>query len=533
MSLDTTRSKSIERWTLISTILASSMAFIDGSALNVVLSNLQRDLGADGAQLLWIVNAYLLMLAALILTGGALGDRFGRNRIFSMGIVLFSAASLACGLSPTIGTLLVARAIQGIGGALMVPGSLAIISANFRPHRRGRAIGTWSAFSTLTTISGPAIGGVFASLGAWRLVFFINLPFAIVALFALTHVPETRDESATGRFDLAGTLLVALGLFGVTYGAIGFGNISSGSGVNPVDVLALVAGIIALALFVVVEMRSAHPMMPLTIFRSRTFTGTNVMCVFLYGALSGALFFLPLNLIQIQGYSPALAGLVNLPFSILLATLSPVMGGMVDRLGARLMLTVGPCVVALGFILMALPGITSGPSSYWWTYFPAFLAMGVGMGITVAPLTNAVMGSVSPEHSGVASGVNNAVTRSAQVLALAILGAVAIVTFTNTLQTHSISLPLTASQRTALMASASKLGETPSPPGLNHQAAAQVTTAVHESFVSTFRLLTLIAAGMALLSAALAWLLIEPAPSKAQKEATATQLARSSAVVGD
>src|SRR6185437_5968985 len=321
MSSDPKHRTAVEIWTLVATILASSMAFIDSSALNVVLSNLQRDLNASGAELLWIVNAYLLMLAAIILTGGALGDRYGRNRVFGIGIAIFAAASLACGLSPTIGILLAMRVIQGIGGALMVPGSLAIIAANFRASRRGMAIGTWSSFSTLTTMAGPAIGGVFASLGVWRLVFFINVPLALVALFALTHVPETRDEEATGRFDIWGTLLIVLGLFGVSYGAIGLGNGSGAQGVNPLDVVALVGGIAALVGFVVVEMRISHPMMPLSIFRSRTFAGTNAMCVFLYGALSGALFFLPLNLIQIQGYNPALAGLATLPFSILLAAL--------------------------------------------------------------------------------------------------------------------------------------------------------------------------------------------------------------------
>ena len=521
MAVDVKHRKTIETWTLIATILASSMAFIDSSALNVVLSNLQHDLGANGAQLLWIVNAYLLMLAALILTGGALGDRFGRNRIFGMGIALFAIASLACGLAPTIEILLGARVIQGIGGALMVPGSLAIISANFRASRRGMAIGTWSSFSTLTTMAGPAIGGVFASLGAWRLVFFINLPLAVVALFALMHVPETRDETVTGHFDLAGTALVVLGLFGVTYGAIGLGNGSGATGVNPLDLLALCMGIIALALFIVVEMRSAHPMMPLALFRSRAFAGTNAMCVFLYGALSGTLFFFPLNLIQIQGYNPAFAGLASLPFSILLATLSPIMGRMTDRFGARLLLTVGPAIVAVGFALLALPGITIGPIAYWWTYFPAILVIGLGMGITVAPLTTTVMGSVSSQHSGVASGINNAVTRSAQVLALAILGAVAIFTFTNSLQARAASLPLSPEQRTTLVADAGKLGATTPPPGLGAKAVAQVHTAVQESFVGTFRLLTLIGSAMALASAALAWFLIGP-PGEIQQQAAAT-----------
>jgi EmrB/QacA subfamily drug resistance transporter len=522
MSLDAKRTQSIEMWTLVGTILASSMAFIDSSALNVVLSDLQRDLGASGAELLWIVNAYLLMLAALILTGGALGDRFGRKRIFSMGIALFAAASLACGFAPTIGLLLAGRVIQGIGGALMVPGSLAIITATFKRRRRGWAIGIWSAASTLTTMAGPAVGGVFASLGVWRLVFFINVPLAVIALYALTHVPETRDESATGRFDVAGTLLVALGLFGITFGAIGLGNRSGAESVNPLDALSLIGGVVALALFVVVEMRSAHPMMPLSIFRSRTFTGTNVMCVFLYGALSGTFFFFPLNLIQIQGYNPALAGLANLPFSIVLAILSPMMGRLVDRVGPRLLLTVGPGVVALGFVLLALPGITIGPVAYWWTYFPGILVIGVGMGITVAPLTTAVMSSAPSEHSGVASGVNIAVTRSAQVLALAILGGVAIFTFSSALQTRANSLPLSEEQRATLAASADKLGETPPPPGLNQQTAAQVTTAVQESFVNTFRLLSIISACMALLSAALAWLLVE-SPGQIRQEATSGQ----------
>ena len=525
MSLDAKRTRStqsIELWTLVGTILASSMAFIDSSALNVVLSNLQSDFGASGAQLLWIVNAYLLMLAALILTGGALGDRFGRKRIFSMGIALFAVASLACGLAPTIELLLAGRVIQGIGGALMVPGSLAIITATFKRRRRGWAIGIWSAASTLTTMAGPAIGGVFASLGVWRLVFFINVPLAVVALFALMHVPETRDETATGHFDVAGTLLVVLGLFGVTFGAIGLGNRSGAEGANPVDVLSLVGGVIALALFIVVEMRSAHPMMPLSIFRSRTFVGTNVMCVFLYGALSGTLFFFPLNLIQIQGYNPALAGLANLPFSIVLAILSPMMGRLADRVGPRVLLTVGPSVVALGFILLALPGITSGPVAYWWTYFPGILVIGVGMGITVAPLTTAVMSSAPSEHSGLASGVNNAVTRSAQVLALAILGAVAIFTFSSALQTRADTLPLSPQQRATLVADAGKLGETPPPPGLDQQAASQVTAAVQESFVNTFRLLSIISAGMALLSAALAWLLVG-SQRQIQQEATSEQ----------
>src|SRR5690348_8364901 len=395
-----TRQRSTETWTLVATILASSMAFIDGTALNVALPALQKELHADGAQLLWIVNAYLLTLAALILLGGSLGDHYGRKRIFGLGIVIFALASLACGLAPTIGFLLIMRIIQGIGGALMVPGSLAIIEAIFREDRRGQGIGLWSSFSTLTTIMGPAIGGVLAGAGLWRFVFFINLPLAAVSLFALTRVPETRDEEAPRQLDYPGVALVAVGLGLLTFGAIQFGAATRSAAQTTGAIVAIVAGIAALVAFVFVEARSTHPLVRLDLFRSRVFTGTNVMCVFLYGALSGALFFLPLNLIQIQGYSATIAGFALLPFSIFLAILSPIMGRLVDRVGPRIPLTVGPIIVALGFILLSLPGITAGPSAYWYTYFPGSILLGLGMGITVTPLTTAVMGSVAASHAG-------------------------------------------------------------------------------------------------------------------------------------
>jgi EmrB/QacA subfamily drug resistance transporter len=520
-----TRQRATEIWVLVATILASSMAFIDGTALNVALPALQRELGATGAQLIWIVNAYLLVLASLILLGGSLGDHYGRKRIFGLGILIFAGASLACGLAPTIGVLLAARVVQGIGGALMVPGSLAIITATFRPERRGQAIGLWSSFSTLTTILGPVIGGLFAAVGLWRFVFFINLPLAVVALVALTRIPETRDETAPRQLDITGAALVAAGLGLITFGAIQLGESSRSAGQTSVAILTIVAGVVALGMFVFVEARSTHPMVRLDLFRSRVFTGTNVMCVFLYGALSGAIFFLPLNLIQIQGYNAALAGLTLLPFSLILAAMSPLMGRLVDRMGPRMPLTIGPLVVALGFALLALPGITAGPSAYWWTYFPGIIALGVGMGVTVTPLTTAVMGSVATSHAGVASGVNNAVTRSAQVLALAILGALALFVFTNALQSRAANLPLTSQQRDELVQGASKLGDTPIPPGLDTGVQQQVEAAIDQSFIQMFRLITLIAAGMALLSAALAWLILQPSPAGKIQTVPETSLA--------
>ena len=313
------------RWVLFATVLASSMAFIDGSALNVALPVLQHDLGASGTELLWIVNGYALLLAALILLGGSLGDHYGRKRVFGLGIALFATASFFCGIAPSTGFLIAARAVQGSGGALMVPGSLALISASFGPTRRGRAIGTWGAFSTLTTVGGPIIGGFLASAGLWRGVFFINLPLAVLALVALAaKVPESRDPSLSRALDGPGAALATVGLAGVT---AGFLEAPQLGWTDPLILLALIGGVAALVAFVVVEARSPHPLVSLHLFRSRTFSGTNLMTLFLYGALGGALVFFPLNLIQVQGYDPAIAGFAFLPFAILLIALSRWAGG--------------------------------------------------------------------------------------------------------------------------------------------------------------------------------------------------------------
>ena len=330
------------RWILLTTVLASSMVFIDGTALNVALAEIQDELHATGVELLWIVNAYLLFLAALMLIGGALGDRYGRKRVFGYGISLFALASFVSGLSPSTQFLIAARAVQGIGGALMVPGSLAIIAASFSSSDSGKAIGIWSSASTVTTIGGPILGGVLAGAGLWRAVFFINLPLAVLALYGLRHVPESRDENAPERLDYPGAALAVLGLAGLAYGLITLGDRGLKTAVRDADVVAsLVAGIAVLILFVMVERRSPAPMLRMSLFESRTFTGANVMTCFLYGALGGALFFLPLNLIQVQGYDASIAGFTLLPFSLLLAGLSPLAGAFADRYGPRLTLTVG------------------------------------------------------------------------------------------------------------------------------------------------------------------------------------------------
>ena len=327
--MDTKRNS--ETWVLAAAILASSMAFIDGSALNVALPAIQTSLKASGSQLLWVANSYLLMLAALILVGGTLGDRLGRKRVFAFGIALFTAASCACGLSPSIGFLIASRAVQGLGGALMIPGSLSLIAAGTAPERRGRAIGTWSAVTTLVAVAGPALGGFLSDMGLWRAVFLINLPMGVAALAVLgARVGESRDESITGPIDFAGATLATLGLAGLTYGFLE----APGRGFGELRVIAALAiGLVSCVAFVIVERYREHPMLSLKLFTSRAFSGANALTLFLYGALSAATFFLSLDLVQVQGYSKTQAGLAFLPFALILTLMSRWAGALADRSG--------------------------------------------------------------------------------------------------------------------------------------------------------------------------------------------------------
>jgi EmrB/QacA subfamily drug resistance transporter len=495
-----------ERWVLFASILASSMAFIDGSALNVALPSLQADLQASGAQLLWIVNAYLLMLAALILVGGSLGDKLGRKQIFMIGIGLFLLASLACGLAPTVAILIGARVVQGIGGALMIPGSLAIISASFGHDRRGRAIGTWSAATTLVTIAGPLLGGFLADAGLWRGIFLINIPLGVAALLVLFFkVPESRDEEAVAGIDYFGAALASLGLAGLTYGFISAPQLGFG---DPLVAGALLGGMIALVVFVIVEARSNHPMMPLQLFRSRTFSGANMLTLFLYGGLSVGMFFLSLNLVQAQNYSQLLAGLAFTPFAVLISVLSRLTGGLADRYGPRLPLIAGPGLAGLGFLLFSFVGLTAGPSSYWTTFFPGILIFGIGMAVTVAPLTTAVMGALPSHYAGTASGINNAVSRTAGVLAIAIVGALALFMFANALDGRTAALGLPASIRAALQADSARLGAARVPEGVTPAQSDAIRLAIRLAFVDAYRVVMLICAGLAWLGAAMAALLV-------------------------
>ena len=429
------------RWILVATVAASCMAFLDGSALNVALPALQRDLHADGADLLWVLNGYLLVLAALILEGGTLGDQLGRKRVCMAGVGLFALASLGCGLAPSIEGLIAARVVQGIGGALLIPGSLALISAGFPAERRGQAIGTWSAATTLVTLGGPALGGWLADAGWWRAIFLLNLPLAAVALLVLARkVPETRDATASGG-DWAGAVLVAAGLAALTFGLL---TAPARGWAHPLAWAPFGGGALALGAFVAVEARSPHPMLPLGLFRNRTFSGTNLLTLLLYGALTAAMLFVSLNLVQAQGYSQLQAGLAFLPVSGLVSLLARPAGRWADQHGPRRLLTAGPLVVAGGFGGLAQVGLTAGPASYWTTFLPGLVLFGLGLGLTVVPLTTAVMTAVDDQFAGTASGINNAVSRTAGVLALAILGAWALTHFAGQLGERTAALPLAA-----------------------------------------------------------------------------------------
>jgi EmrB/QacA subfamily drug resistance transporter len=513
----------IGRTILLATILASSMAFIDSTALGVALPALQQDLNADAVQLLWVVNAYSLFLSALILVGSALGDRFGRNRIFGLGIIIFALASLACGLAPTIDLLIVARAVQGIGGAMMVPGSLAIVAANFPADQRGRAIGTWSMFSTLTTVLGPLLGGWLAGAGLWRAVFFINIPLAIIALAALMRVPESRDPDAR-RLDVPGAVLITLALAGISFGFIEAPEL----GLTSAQVLiALGLGLVSLIAFVIVEARVRHPLVPLSLFRSRTFSGVNLLTLLLYAALAIVFFFLPLNLITFQGYDPGIAGLVNLPFALMLVALARFAGAWLDRAGPRQPLIVGPALTGVGFLLLGLVGESGGSSAYFTTYFPGILLAGIGMGITVTPLSATVFSSAPGQMAGTASGVNNAVARTAGVLGTSIVGALAITLFATTLGTAVAASTGLSPQTAAYLTDNAALFTGLRPPaGLAQPEQAAAQGVITTSFLSVFQVVAIVSAALAWVSALMAGLLVEgrarPQPASPQQTPTPT-----------
>ena len=475
------------------------MAFIDSTVVNVALPALQASFHATVVDVQWVVESYGLFLAALILVGGSLGDLFGRRLIFLVGVSIFAVASAGCGLSANIHQLIIARSIQGVGAALLVPGSLAIISTSFDEKSRGQAIGTWSGFTAITTAIGPVLGGWLVQHASWRWVFLINLPLAAaVIVISAWRIPESRSASAHS-IDWLGAILATVGLGGVVTGFLESVNLGWRSSMVYGS---LIVGFGCLIAFVFAEAHLSVPMLPLALFRSRSFSGANLLTLFLYAAIGIFFFLFPLNLVQVQGYSTTKTGAAILPLILLMFSLSRWSGGLVARYGPRGPLILGPLIAALGFVLFAVPSVGG---SYWKTFFPAIIVLGFGMAVTVAPLTTVVMNSVSQDRVGAASGINNAVARVAGVLAIAVLGIVMVKAFHLRLNGSLAHLVLPPNVQQEIHANESRLAGLQVPGGLDPRLQAAVRESIRDAFVFGFRIVILICAGLSVASAAVAW----------------------------
>ena len=474
------------------------MTFIDATVVNVALPALQADLHATITDVQWVIEAYALFFGALILVGGSMGDQFGRKRVFLFGVVFFTLASVFCGIATSPGTLIIGRALQGIGAAFLVPGSLAIISATFDERERGRAIGTWSGFSAITTAIGPVSGGWLVEHVSWRAVFFLNVPLAVIVLvLSLRFMTESRDPSRTAQIDWSGAALAVLGLGGIVLGLLEWPPLGVS---HPLVLTALATGAGSLVLLVIVEQRVRNPMLPLALFRSRPFALANVLTLLLYAALGVILFLVPLNLIQVQHYTATAAGAALLPLPVIMFALSRWSGSLVARIGSRLPLTIGPATAAVGFALYARPGIGG---TYWTTFFPAVVVLAFGMAVTVAPLTTTVMGAVDPRHAGVASGINNAVARVAGLLAIAVFGVLFARTFEVHVRPRLDHLTLSPPAREDVDRELPKMAgaDIMRVPSIPPPERPVVRAIIDQGFVVAFRLVMIGAAGLALAAA--------------------------------
>ena len=503
-------------WILAATILASSMAFIDSTAINVALPALQASFHATVVDVQWVVESYGLFLGALILVGGSLGDVFGRRLIFLSGVTIFTLASVVCGIAPGIHPLIIARSIQGVGAALLVPGSLAIISTAFDEKSRGQAIGTWSGFTAITMAIGPVLGGWLVDHASWRWVFFINVPLAAAVIaISLWRVPEAGSATAH-RVDWLGAFLATLGLGGLVYGCIESTNLGWK---NPMVFGSLIGGLACLTGFVALEARTSSPMVPLVLFRNRDFSGANLLTLFLYSALGIFFFLFPLNLIQVQQYSATAAGAAMLPLILTMFLLSRWSGGLVARYGARSPLIVGPIIVAVGFVLFAIPAVTR---SYWGVFFPPIMVLAFGMALTIAPLTTDVMNSVNQDHVGIASGINNAVARVAGVLAIAVFGIVLISAFGARFDHALQHLSLPSAILQDLRAHETRLAGLQAPANLDPNTRVALANMIQQSFIFAFRIIMLLCTGLALASAAIAQTMLPKAADRATTITTPT-----------
>ncbi len=491
------------RWVLAGTILGSSVAFIEASVINVALPEIQRGLDASVGEMQWIASCYTLFLAALTLASGSAGDRFGRRLLFMLGLAGLALSSGAAALAATAGQLIAARAAQGIGGALLVPNSLSLLSSAFPRAERGRAIGTWSAATALTSAGGPILGGFLVDTAGWRSVFVLVVPLALVTLaLTLLRVPEVRIGKHRPAVDWPGAVLATLAL-----GALVFGIITMPGGSRALAFLGV--GIVFLVAFAWHELRTPSPMTPPHLFRSRTFVGANLLTLLLYFALTGVFFVLPFVLVRVHGYSATATGAVYLPFALLVGGLSRSAGGLADRFGPRLPLVAGPLVTAGGFLLFSAPRLGA---AYWSGFFPCMVLVGLGMAITVAPLTSTVMAAVDESETGIASGVNNTVARVATLLAVAIVGLVALEVFGHALGERLATAELSQPVRAALTLD---LGVVHLPDVATATERALVEHAAAAALVTSFQWVAVLCAVLAIVGALAAGLLVQATPSRA------------------
>lgn len=491
-------------WVLVTSVLGSSIAFVNGSVVNVALPAIQTSFDGSVADMQWIVNGYTIVLAALILVGGSLGDLYGRKKMFGLGVLIFAAASVWSGLSTSVFQLILARILQGIGGALLIPNSLALVSSAYPKEERGKAIGTWSAFSAITTAIGPILGGWLVDSYSWRPVFFISIPIALAAFaILLLKVPEFKDDIKSQKLDWKGAILASLG-FGLI--SIGLIQASELGFFHPFVLGTLFGGILLILLFIYNENTTADPMMPMTVFKSKSFSGVNLVTLLIYFALSGVFFFLPFNLIQVQGYSATEAGAVFLPFTITMGVLSRWSGGLVDRYGERLPLIVGPVITAVGYYALSLPEYST---DFWTSFFPGLMITGIGMAITVSPLTTAVMNSVENHQTGIASGVNNSVSRLSGMLAVAILGLIAVQVFSTELMSNFDSVQLSQDLKESVQNQSIKLAGISLADTIPLQQKVLAREIINDSFIASFQLLMKISAVITLIGAAVSWVTLK------------------------
>lgn len=500
-------SKRQEILILSATILASGMAFLDGSVVNIAIPAIQNSFHAAFTSMLWVVNAFPLVLASLLLLSGALSDRLGRKKIFGWGIFVFTAASALCGLSASVTQLEIFRALQGVGAAMMIPGSLAIINLSFPESRRGRAIGLWSGFSGGIAAAGPFVGGWLVQHFSWHAIFYINLPLGILALaIAWFAVSETKNMGSKS-LDIWGALLILIGLFGLSYGLM---SAPTKGWNNLIIITSLGAGVAALIAFVFVEGKTQQPLVPLSIFKSPLVFGANLVTLFLYFALNGLIFFVVLNMQQVQELSPTLAGLALLPAILIITFLSGYGGTIADKFGPRVPMIVGPLLVSAGAALLVIPGVSA---NYFALFLPGLVLFGLGMSLVIAPLTKSAL-AVPEQFMGSASGVNNAVARTAALLAIAVLGAVAISFFRADLNGRINLAALSPEQKQSILAQANKLGGITIPKNFDAPSAQTAKLAVKQSFVHSFRIVLIITALLAFLSSLISFIYIKPRPDR-------------------